>query len=540
MSTGLISIDGMILWTNGGISADPDCCCTGPPPPPACPFCCVEVDWGTFDEAGDLIGSEAVSGGTVDIKLTMPTKFSRIVCDGSAVTVAFGVPSPGAEAEGGHIVFGAAWGASGASPAADKVFDRGLVDWVDDTARTFSAVLTLSKCWLDTEDFLAYITIGLDDPAWSFEIDITRCTTPIRCCDGPDCDPCCWEVLPIGPSPIYYDGKVWMVSESTGGYRLLISIDTDGAAGLYCAAEGVVVQLQIIPPRWDPAKTYEATVTFGDPWTLGSNSPAFNPVDGAVDSNTPPSGGGSVDFGTKSETEYSVTLASDCADIYCGTYILGQISASVSITESESVSGTFGFTPCEEDNEDCCCAPSCRCDCYWPLSKSFCDDALVDEQFGSLYELGGPTRLVDFKITITASSPVFCGGTTDTAEIIQFSEESRHYGICTMVGTIMCARDNGLVITVEDTTQTCIPQNPPAGRVSVNLGTSDCDPNISVAIDFAMPDGPFSAETIPGAVLTDCNTIGGSGSRVQGGVTYNWTFEGTVEGGRPCPCEETP
>lgn len=540
MSTGLISVGGIPLFTNGGLSADPDCCCTGPPPPPTCPFCCVQVDWGTFDEAGDLIGSEVASGSTVDIKLTMPTKFSRIVCDGSAVTVSFGVPSPGAEAGGGHIVFGPAWGASGDSPAATKVFSRGLVDWIGVNARTFSAVLTLSKCWLDTEDFLGYVRIGLDDPAWSFEIDISRCDTPIRCCDGPNCEPCCWEVLPIGASPIYYDGKVWLASESAGGYRLLFSVDTDGPAGLYCAAESVTAELQIIPPRWDAAKTYEATITFGDPWTLGSNSPAFNPVDGAVDSNIPPSGGGSVDFGTKSETEYSVTLASDCADIYCGSYTLDQITASVSITESESASGTFGFTPCEVDNTDCCCPPYCQCGCYWPLSKSFCDDALIDDQFGELYEVGGPTQLVDFLIEITASSDVFCGGTTDTAEIRQHGTAlSKHFGICSLNGTILCARTNGLVIDIEDTSQTCIPLTPPHGRVRVGLGTSGCDPNLTISMDFVMPDGPFSAESIS-AVLTGCNTISGTGTRTIGGVTFDWTISGTIEGGRACPCEETP
>lgn len=533
MASGLISLGGVPLFVNGGLSADPNCCCSYPPPEPACPPCCIQIDWGEFDDAGDLIGTES----TVDIKLTVPTKFSRIVCSGQSLTVSFGVPSPGTEASGGYLFYGPAWSGGGGSPAPAKVFERGLIDWVGSASRTFSATLQFSSCWLDTESFLGYLTLGLDDPTWSFEIDITRCPSPNRCCAGPVCSPCCWEVLPIGPSPIYFGGKVWLVSESLSGYRMLASVDTDGDPGLYCASESVVVDIQIIPPRWNPAKTYEVGVVFGDPWMLGSNSPAFNPVDGSVDDNTPPSGGGSVDFGTNDDTEYSVTLLSDCADIYCGSYAIGSITINAAIDGETSVGGTFGFSPCEESNAGCCCEPYCQCGCYWPLSKDFCDDALEDEQFGSLYELNGPTRVVDFKIEITASSPIFCGGTTDEAEIRQFGTDSRHYGLCQLVDGKLCPRDNGLRIDVEDTTQICIPQIGIHGQVSINLGTSGCDPNIAVATSVNMPDGPFVAETIPGATLTDCKTIGGSGSRVIGGVTFNWTFSGTIEGGRECPCE---
>lgn len=534
----LMALGGLPLLVDGKLTDDPDCCCYVVPPPPTCPPCCVEVNWGEFDEAGDLVGTEPAGESSVDIKLTMPEKFSRIVCDGQSLGVSFGVPSPGSEATGGYLFFGAAWLAAGESPASTETYPRGLVDWVDITARTFSASLTFSKCWLDTESLLAYITIGLDDPAWSFEIDILRCPSPARCCAGPECSPCCWEVVPIGASPIYFQGKVWLVSESASGYRLLISITTDGTAGLYCSGEGVTVDFEIIPPRFDPFKEYQAGVTFGDPWVLTSHSPAVNPVGGSVDGNSPPAGGGSIDWGSLTDESYSLTLAADCADIYCGDYLLSSITVNVTIDESTAISGTIGFAPCEVDNSECCCPPYCQCGCYWPLSKNFCDDALVDEQFGSLYEVGGPTQLIDFKITITASSPVFCGGTTDTAEIRQFGAGlSRHYGICQMNGTLMCPRDNGLVIEVEDTSQTCIPQAPPHGRVAVNLGTSECDPNVTVAIDFVMPEGPFSSETIPGAVLNNCNTISGSGTRTIGGVTFDWVFEGTIEGGRPCPCE---
>jgi hypothetical protein len=532
----LMALGGLPLLVDGKLTDDPDCCCYVVPPPPACPPCCVQVNWGEFDETGDLIGTDE----GVDIKLTMPTKFSRIVCQGESLGVAFGVPSPGSEATGGYIFFGPAWGSSGESPAPTKVFTRGLVDWIGVDARTFSASLAFSRCWLDTEAFLGYVTIGLDDPDWSFEIDISRCPSPSRCCAGPDCSPCCWEVLPVGPSPIYFDGKVWMVSETVSGYRLLISVDTDGPAGLYCSGEGVTVDFEIIPPRWDAFEEYEAGVTFQDPWALGSFSPAVNPVGGSVDDNSPPTGSGSIDWGPLPDTEYSLTLAADCADIYCGDYVLGAIAVNVTISESDSVSGTFGFTPCEEDNSECCCPPYCQCDCYWPLSKNFCEDALIDDQFGELYEIGGPTRLVDFLIEITADSDVFCGGTTDTAEIRQHgTAESKHFGVCSLVGTLLCARSNGLVIDIEDTSQTCIPLTPPHGRVRVGLGTSDCDPNLTISMDFVMPDGPFSSESID-AVLTGCNTISGTGTRTIGGVVFNWTISGTVEGGRACPCEVVP
>jgi hypothetical protein len=536
----LITLGGLPLLVGGdSLTTDPDCCCYYYPPPPACPPCCIRINWGTFDDSGDLVGTEVVGETEISIKITVPSKFQRIVCDGESITVAFGVTPPGDEPTGGFAFYGAAWGHVSESPEATKVFDRGLIDWVEITDQEFSATLAFSKCWLDSPLFLAYLTIGLDDPEWSLEIEMERCPDSPRCCDGPDCEPCCYLVLPAVDAPVYYQGKVWQVSESASGYRLLASIDTTGPAGLYCPGEGLDVEIEIIPPRWDPAKEYSVSVTFDNPWTLTDNSPAVNPADGSTDPNTPPDDGGSVNFGTKSETEYSVSLAADCADIYCEAYVLGEVSIVVEVDEATTLGATFGFESCEEDNSGCCCPPHCVCDCYWPLSKDFCETAEEDPQFGELYEVGGPTQLTELLIEITADSDVFCGGTTDTAEIRKHGTGlSKHFGICQLVDGVLCPRDNGLMVDVEDTSQTCAPSNPPHGRARVTLGTSDCDPNLQISLDFVMPDGPFSAAVLD-AILTDCNEITGSGTMTVGGVVFTWTITGTITGGRPCPCEVT-
>lgn len=537
MPDALITVGGLPLLVNGdSLTTDPDCCCYYPPPP-SCPPCCIRVNWGEFDNDGNLAGTEIVGEVEVGILLTMPRKFQRIICDGESLGVAFGVAAPGGEPTGGWIFYGAAFGRSSESPEATKTFDRGLIDWVGITSRTFAATLVFSECWLDSTLFLAYLTIGLDDPEWSLEIEIERCPDAPRCCDPPECDPCCFTIDPTGDSAVYFQGKVWRVSESLDGYRLLASIDTEGTAGAYCPGEGIVVEAEIIPPRWDPAKTYRAEIVFDNPWQLTAHAPAINPADGLIDDNTPPDDGGSVDFGTLDDTEYSTDLLADCADIYCETYVLGAVTINVDISEETSLSALFGFEPCSEDQSDCCCPPYCQCGCYWPLSKNFCDDAEVDPQFGELYEIGGPTQLTEFLIEITASENVFCGGTTNYCEIRRHGAgQSVHFGICQVVGSLLCPRDNGLMVDIEDTSQTCIPQNPPHGRARLLLGTSDCEPNLTVTLDFIMPNGPFSAETLD-AVLTDCNQISGTGTRTIDSVTYDWTISGTIIGGRACPCE---
>lgn len=551
----LMALGGLPLLVDGKLTDDPDCCCYVTPPPPACPPCCVQVNWGEFDETGDLIGADE----GVDIKLTMPTKFSRIICHGESLGVAFGVPSPGSEATGGYVFFGSAWGSSGESPAPTKVFARGLVDWVGLDARTFSASLTFSRCWLDTESFLGYVTIGLDTPDWSFEIDISRCSSPSRCCAGPDCAPCCWEVLPVGPSPIYFDGKVWMVSETLSGYRLLISVDTDGPAGLYCSGEGVTVDFEIIPPRWDAFKEYEAGVTFNDPWALGSHSPAVNPVGGSVDDNTPPSGSGSIDWGSLPDTEYSLTLAADCADIYCGDYVLGSITINVSISESESVSGTFGFTPCEEDNSECCCPPACECECYFPLSDDFCDTALVDKGESStnpddiiagLYETDGPTRISFLSLQVTADNDVYCSGTENEMSVTaELDSDARHYANCVISGGKMCPQSLFLAIKATDSSLTCPSPSFPAGITPphywIIVDRINCSETNNVSVESfgdsfwrGEPEGPQLISLI--ATLDDCNRITGSGSFTEGGVNFNWTLTIELIGARDCPCEEMP
>jgi hypothetical protein len=305
--TSLIGYNGGLLSVGGSLTTDPNCCCDGPPPP-ECPPCCIRIDWGSFNVDGDLYEQYTEDGITIDVRVIMPTKNSRIVCDGEEISVQWDVDDDPSN-RGSWIRFGVAWEFGGETPsvgAGGEIYEFGLVDWLDVSASDYTVALTLNKCFLDTVTYNGFIQIGTDFPDWRIDIETARCPTTSRCCDiEPECANCC--ALIDLEDYATFEGKHYIVNNSTDAegniFTALLEISLP-APGIICKSESVILDLYLIPPRHGDIDN-NTVITFPVPWTLDTFTPAINPVDGAELANE-------IDWGTLTATEYSATVNIDC------------------------------------------------------------------------------------------------------------------------------------------------------------------------------------------------------------------------------------
>jgi len=530
MSEGLLLYDGGLLFVDGGLTDDPNCCCYYEPPG-ECPPCCIRIDWGTFDDDGNLVDNYVVSGIPITVKVSMPTPNSRIVCDTEQVTVRWELDAP-ADNYGAWVRFGPGWGFNGESPIVGpdgETYDWGLVDWVGTSADAFQVTLTFRKCFMDSGQFNYFIIIGTDFPDWDLDIESSRCTTPNECCpEEVDCEDCCGLLDQEGV--IKYDGKYYIavntVDPDGNIFTGVIEFELE-RAGILCQGDGIDITLWLVPPRHEDIENN--TVIDFPGWELGTYSPDVSIDDGEVTEIK-------VDWGTLTKYRYDISLSIDCDNEVCDPILE---FPTITITNTPfNVGAGIAFNEC--DVEDCCCPTYCTCGCMWPLSSGFCENALEDDLFG-LYEIGGETEITDLLIEITADSDVFCGGTKNKVKLEQ-AGESWHLGLCVLVNGKLCPRTQGLLVPMIDESQHCGSPGSPAGRAKVNLSNvDDCGPKVQVSIDFSMEMGkPFSAQIIPidSGGLVGCDEINAGGSMTLDGVEYSWVITGNVIGGIACPCGE--
>lgn len=528
--TSLVMRDGKLLLVGGALTSNESCCCEQDD----CPACCVKINFGEFDGDGNLVETYDLGEGvTIDVKVTVPTANSRIVCDEDQITVQWdylNAGDPDATAAGGYARFGAAWSIEGVSPAIvapGGQDDWGLADWGPASEEeSHSVTLRFRKCFLDASPFLAYVTIGFDIPDWSLDIDITGCPLPDWCCrEDPVCEPCC-AVLNLN-GWVEYDGKLHYISDSAdvdGNRYTIIGIISTEAIGKVCLDGGLILEMYLVPPRIDDEPNNNMVVEFGTPWQVEDISPAIA-GDGEQTAVK-------VDWGTLTDQYYRINLSIEC-DANCTEEPVDGV-----IPDIGAVNDVFGVVVVDFDDcdmTDCCCPTWCVCGCEWPFSQGFCDNALEDDLFG-LYEAGGGTQLIDLEVVITASANVFCSASTNTVTLAQ-NGDSWHLATCVNG----CPRTNGLLVPMSDGSQNCGGATPTAGRARLQLDPDNsCVPGVNLTIDFAMEGGiPFSAERIPidSGGLTGCNTLNASGSKVMDGVTYSWVITGEIVNGRECPCE---
>jgi len=351
VSAGLIGYNGGLLLVNGSLTNDLNCCCDIPPPD--CPACCIKIDWGDFNADGDLYAQYDVDGITIDVRVIMPTKNSRVICDEEQISVEWDVDDTPSD-RGSYIRFGAAWAFNGETPSVGvdgEVYEWGLVDWVGSVASDYTASLTLRSCFLDTGDFHGFIVIGTDFPEWELDIEASRCVTTDRCCDiEPECEDCC-ALVEIEDYAVS-DGKHYIITNNTDADGniftgvLEISFTTPGKV---CRGESVGLHLYLVPPRHTEIEN-NTILTVLTPWIVDSFTPAINPLDGLV---TPIE----IDWGTLTAYEYTAIVTIDCEDVACPPPLDFPI-----ITMINTVFGFSATIDFEECDVEGCCEPVCCCE----------------------------------------------------------------------------------------------------------------------------------------------------------------------------------
>jgi hypothetical protein len=342
VSIGLIGYDGVLLAVNGSLTTDPNCCCDVPPSP--CPPCCIRIDWGSFNSDGDLVGEYVVADIPIAVKMVMPTKNSRIICDNDQVTVRWELDAP-ADEYGAWVRFGPGWGFVGESPVvgeAGETYEWGLVDWVGTSADAFQVTLTFRKCFMDAVQFHYFIVIGTDSPEWDLDIDATRCATTSECCpEEVDCEDCC--ALLNQEDVIKHGGKYYIVVNTVGLggdiYTGVIEFELE-RAGILCKGEGIDITLWLVPPRHEEIEN-NTIIEFPSAWNFTFFSPVVSDVDGEATEIK-------VDWGTLTEYRYDISLVIDCVDT-----IPVLTFPTITITNiAFGISNDIKFIDC--DMEGCC------------------------------------------------------------------------------------------------------------------------------------------------------------------------------------------
>lgn len=349
----LVTYGGKPLLVGGKLTTDPDCCCADPPI--ECPRCCIRIEWGTFNDDGDLTASYTSSVYTIEVTIVMPTKNSRVVCDEESITIEMevvGSPDPGDNHA--WVQFGSAWKSTANTPSVDatdgKVFDKGLVEWGSIENRNYSVTLAFDKCWLDTADMLAYIFVGMDNPSFSDEIEITRCLPTDFCCDDElVCDNCCYQYASTETGWVN-DGLNFCKVLSNDLYTVRICVQS-GTPGFACAPDDVIdIFVSVIPHRYDPDEEVRVMIDW-QLWDCVTFSPAV-----AADGVGLCEQSGMIDWGHLDEYEYLLKLEGGCE---CGSPDFGGIEVNffgpADLPDLRLVED-ISFTPCPDQN-DCCPQP---------------------------------------------------------------------------------------------------------------------------------------------------------------------------------------
>ena len=352
MSQGLIAYNGGLLLVNGSLTNDPNCCCYyyGPSD---CPPCCIRIDFGAFNDDGDLVGEFIADSFTIAVTIIMPTKNSRVVCDEELIEVQWGVIDDGIDSVGGFIRFGAGWIPGDYNPALPPEgieLEYGLIDWGPDLIESqYTAQFTFRECFLDSSTFLFYIDIGLTSPDFLAEIEITRCVSLTRCCPiNTTCENCC--ALLTAADTIAYDGKYYVVSEEVDidGTRKTTVAEINLEDAIVCIGDLVGINLFLVPSRYDPLAMANMQTANHITWERTAASPLINPIDGVTDPEF-------IEWGTLDEYEYSITVkAPDCTP--CDNTL--ERFDDITFTNSIFPALTVDFTKCDQEN---CCDATCEC-----------------------------------------------------------------------------------------------------------------------------------------------------------------------------------
>lgn len=247
----LIGYNGGLLGYGAGLAGSLQCCCD----PGNCPPCCIRIDSGAFNGDGDLEWLQTVGGNSLKIIVVMPTKNSRIVCDGETIDFTWellGDTEPEQDI-GGFANFGPSWlhiENNGVNEIIGLGELAGVVEWTTQTGGYVR--LQFISCFISTinnylfEDYLAFIRYGTDNPDISGEVESGFCSTAFCCDNSVPCEPCCLVTpAPSSLGPLYYGTSVWWFDVSDSGNLLMVNIDKNKV----CLDEDLTINAKIIPAR---------------------------------------------------------------------------------------------------------------------------------------------------------------------------------------------------------------------------------------------------------------------------------------------------
>lgn len=351
----LLTYGGTLLRVAGHLTNDLDCCCEVDD----CPTCCIEILDGEFNDDGNL--EIYYTDGTVPdysllVTITMPTAFSRYVCEDDYITVTWELQGddPPTDVDG-YINFGPSWLWISSTPTGylsqlGPENQGGVVEWVEEDSTLYETVLQYSPCFADHNSTNADIIVGTKNPALATTIEARFCGS-ITCCDvANECSPCCVLFSTTGGSD-FKTGVVYWAEQD--GYRMIVYISKRKV----CLEEQVEITVKYIQPDTTDVTTFIPKLRINHPgWTRDAFTP---PVDGGDgdDSNDD-----FIYWGSVAADDYTLTLSFQCQwdeegnPIYPDTIDF--------LTQEPTLSGlTVSAVVTECDMTDCCPPPPCDCEC---------------------------------------------------------------------------------------------------------------------------------------------------------------------------------
>lgn len=303
----------------------------------------------------------------------MPTKNSRLVCDGDSVDVVIAIDDTEAFTGNPFVSWDRHWKfGSGPSPAVGTdgmVFEDGLVEWgtITPMVAEFSVTLEYDHCWADNEVQYGEIEAGDRDGDFTL-IDGANCVSDMCCEPEYVCDDCCFYVGPDDNTAISYelDDAGNPVFWSTNGIGDKIKVTVEGTDnGLICIPGAqITLTIKLIPTEFtgDPWLPEMSVVADGG-WKFLSATPSIGTgtiVPGPVPAM-------SVTWGVEVDAiEYSLITEVPCPHTPDALNV-GFDKNSQGGGEGTGAGVRIEFTCCSEDATEFSCD-----DCYPPPYKLCC------------------------------------------------------------------------------------------------------------------------------------------------------------------------
>lgn len=310
---------------------------------------------------------------------------------------------------------------------------------------------------------------------------------------------------------------------------MLFSLPGLDEDGYVCIDGSVTIKAEIVTKDRDAALTGSHFFIFDSNWPLSVDaigSMPFRETDFV----------GTTTWEDTEDTSKEITVGPTCLHSDDG---LISVSVGSTTNELQQVNLSISFTNCLAEHDCNCCCEHCCGDCHFPVTKTLCDDN--DGVIPGGGEEGGPSQIVSFITTVTASSDVFCDNTTNELTIEQ-SGLSFHLATC----HLKCP---------DDASQGWCSKSGCTFGVPILQDCPDAEPFV-VGVSYSGPvGGPYEWGVSSGGVgyvywvvgrtsyTGDCDGATASGTFTNLGVTFTWTTTFTVTRTMPddaptCPLGE--